>query len=495
MMKSKCLIILAMCLIINNLSAQKDSALVVEDNFLFEYKAKTKLGDYLLSSGEVVAINAFVNVFDRYILQADFAEISLQSIKDNIDYGFVWDNDKFSTNLFAHPYHGSLYFNSARSNGLNFWQSAPFSFCGSLMWEIAGEIEPPAINDLMATTMGGISLGEITFRLSNLILDDSSVGWERFFREFFSAAICPIKGLNRLLDKKAWRVNNQNYLYHDFDKLPVVLSLSVGTRYLADNGSILKGEYSPYLQLFVKYGEPYNLDNNAPYDYFTAQTTVELSSNQPIFSSVNVLGRLWGKNIVTNTSMKAQFGLFQNFNYYNSEPVIDNSSQVPYRISEAASVGSGFMYSFDSIGSLKRLEQRIFANIILLGGSISDYYHYIDRDYNMGSGYSFRVNTTVQMTNTNQFILNAEYYTIYTWKGYNNKNTEDINPLYLNAQGDKSVASLFVVNPLLRLHIKDNFSCDISLAYYLRKTDYKYHKDVVSNTFDFKLGLNYILDL
>ena len=27
------------------------------------------------------------------------------------------------------------------------------------MWEIAAEVEPPAINDLMATTLGGIALG------------------------------------------------------------------------------------------------------------------------------------------------------------------------------------------------------------------------------------------------------------------------------------------------------------------------------------------------
>ena len=65
---------------------------------------------------------------------------------------FCMDNDQFSTNLFAHPYHGNLYFNAARSNGLTFWESAPYAFAGSLMWEIAAEVEPPAINDLMATT-------------------------------------------------------------------------------------------------------------------------------------------------------------------------------------------------------------------------------------------------------------------------------------------------------------------------------------------------------
>ena len=102
-------------------------------------------------------------------MNEDFAKISLHSIKHNIQNGFVWDNDQFSTNLFAHPYHGGLYFNAARSNGMNFWQSIPYSFCGSLMWETTCEIEPPAINDLMATTMGGVCIGEVTHRISNLV--------------------------------------------------------------------------------------------------------------------------------------------------------------------------------------------------------------------------------------------------------------------------------------------------------------------------------------
>ena len=80
---------------------------------------------------EAFGINVFVQSFDRFILNEDFAKISFNSIKHNIKNGFVWDNDQFSTNLFAHPYHGGLYFNAARSNGMNFWESIPYSFCGS----------------------------------------------------------------------------------------------------------------------------------------------------------------------------------------------------------------------------------------------------------------------------------------------------------------------------------------------------------------------------
>ena len=72
-------------------------------------------------------MNMAVWTFDRFLMNEDFAKINGHTIKQNFKTGPVWDTDKFSTNLVAHPYHGSLYFNAARSNGLNFWQSIPFA--------------------------------------------------------------------------------------------------------------------------------------------------------------------------------------------------------------------------------------------------------------------------------------------------------------------------------------------------------------------------------
>ena len=73
------------------------------------------------AAAETFGMNVGVWAFDRYVMNEDFAKISIGSIRRNIKHGFVWDNDQFSTNLFAHPYHGNLYFNAARSNGLTFW--------------------------------------------------------------------------------------------------------------------------------------------------------------------------------------------------------------------------------------------------------------------------------------------------------------------------------------------------------------------------------------
>ena len=112
-----------------------------------------------LQAGTMVfGINMGVWAFDRYIRKADFAYINGRTIKDNLKHGFVWDNDAMGTNMFMHPYHGSLYFNSARSNGYNFWQSGLFAFGGSFMWEMFMENEYPSTNDIIATPIGGMAL-------------------------------------------------------------------------------------------------------------------------------------------------------------------------------------------------------------------------------------------------------------------------------------------------------------------------------------------------
>ena len=439
---------------------------------------------------ETVGLNVGVWAFDRYVMNEDFAKISFKSIRHNIKNGFVWDNDQFSTNLFAHPYHGNLYFNAARSNGLNFWESVPYAFGGSLMWELVAEVEPPAINDLLATTFGGIALGEMTHRLSGLVLDDSKRGFPRFAREFLGTLICPVRGLNRMISGDMWKVKHSYYKYHDYDRLPVNFSVGVGTRYLADDNHLFKGECNPYVDFRLQYGDAFN-GENAPYDYFTARTSISLSKNQPLINQINLLGKLWGSSLSTSTGMDVLFGIFQHFNYYDSEEVIDGSGRIPYKISETTSFGPGIIYKFPKMNSMVNFEQRFFLSGILLGGSLTDYYHVIDRNYNMGSGYSVKNNTILDFDKYGLFALNVSLYQIFSWKGYDHDQLDTINPLYLNAQGDKGNALLAIVNPIIELNLNSKFKVNLEMSYYLRKTHYACHDDIESKTFETRIGLLY----
>lgn len=140
--------------------------------------------NFLRATGEVIGMNIGLWAFDRYALKGHYAYISFETIKENFKHGFEWDNDHLNTNMFAHPYNGSLFFNAGRSNGFNFWQSELFAIGGSAMWELFMECEYPSTNDIIATPIGGAALGEVFYRTSDMILDDRSSGCERVGREF-----------------------------------------------------------------------------------------------------------------------------------------------------------------------------------------------------------------------------------------------------------------------------------------------------------------------
>lgn len=470
---------------------EKRAALVFADSTMAQPIRKR----YWQAAAEVTAINAGVQLFDRYVLNSDFAQTTLRTLKRNFTDGMVWDNDFFTTNMFAHPYHGNLYFNAARTNGLSFWESAGYALGGSLMWEFLGETEPPAINDVIATSMGGMAIGEMTHRLSLTMLDDRDHGFLRFLREAAATIINPIQGLHRIISGDAWRVRSNHYRYHDYNAFPVDISLSLGWRYLADDGALFRGVHAPYMNMTLAYGTPVDGErHNTPYDFFDVDLTMGVGGGQPFVNSIQIMGRLWSTPILDKKDMAGEFGFYQHFNYYDAKPIEDGSELTPYRISEAAGFGPGFILSLPQTAALSRLEQRVFLSGILLGGTKSDYFNVIERDYNMGSGFSIKSKTLLEFGRFGRFTLNAKYFRLYTWKGYNQedvengfKNIEDLH--YLNVQGDRSSAALLVINPVMEFHLARQWSITMSGAYYSRYTFYKYYDTVHANTFETKVGL------
>lgn len=90
------------------------------------------------AGAETVGFNIGLWAFDRYVLKGHYAYISWNTIKENFRHGFEWDDDHLHTNMFDHPYNGSIFFNAGRSNGFNFWQSELFAIgaalCGRCLW-------------------------------------------------------------------------------------------------------------------------------------------------------------------------------------------------------------------------------------------------------------------------------------------------------------------------------------------------------------------------
>lgn len=441
---------------------------------------------------EVLGANAGVWAYNRYQRKVDFAKISLHSISENIKRGFVWDNDIFSSNMLHHPYHGSLNFSAARSNGLNFWESASYSFVGSLAWEICSETTPPSINDLLTTSFAGTALGEVSYRLSSLVLDDSKYGTNRFFREFLGTVISPVRGFNRLITGDAWKVKHKYYKYHDYEKLPVKFFITLGDRYMADDNKVFKENNNAYAEFKIIYGDPFLNNTNKPYDYFKFNAIVNLGGTQPLISSVNLNAKLFGKYLEPLPGHKAFIGLFQHFDYYDSGIVIKGSKSIPFKIAEAAAFGLGIIYMLPATKNVT-IRHSSYLNAVLLGASLTDYYR-LGRNYNLGSGLSVKSHTSIDFGKYGNFELNIQDYHFFTWRGYNDKDlTSKTNSpyLYLNTQGDKSNVQLIIINPIIGNNITSRIYTSLGLYYYLRNTSYAYMQDVFSRTFEVRLGLRY----
>ena len=342
MRMKKCMLIGLICLLSSQWMwgqhfPQMDARNYVSDTALFIPRRPW------LAASEVFGMNMAVWTFDRFLMNEDFAKINGHTIKQNFKTGPVWDTDKFSTNLVAHPYHGSLYFNAARSNGLNFWQSIPFAAGGSLMWEFFMETERPSINDMLATSFGGIELGEITYRLSDLFIDNRSHGAERVGREILSGLISPMRAINRIITGEAWRHSSSKGRV--YTSVPVNFIVGVGPRFLAEQEGSKHGTTSMHVSFRLDYGDPFNDDFYSPYEWFQLKAGFDFFSSQPLISQVNAVGAIWGKQVWSKGPRSLAAGIFQHFDYYDSE-LKSNSSQTvaPYRISEAAAVGGGLIY-------------------------------------------------------------------------------------------------------------------------------------------------------
>lgn len=446
------------------------------------------LEDYRLhrpwcAAAQTFAINAGVWAFDRFVMEEDFSRVTPKSISRNLHHGLVWDNDQFSTNLFAHPYHGSLYFNAARCNGMNFWQSFPYTLGGSLMWELAGEVEPPAINDLLATAIGGTALGELTHRMSALVLNDADRGTTRVLREVVGALISPVRAVNRMLTGEMWQVAP----YHSFHTIPLDFRFSAGVRYLVDDGYLIGGEYNPYVRFFLRYGNLYQ-GSSVPYENFAFDVMFGLSSNQPLIGSIGLTGNLWSTSL--DDDGEIVFGLYQFFRYYDSKEVVSGSGLIPYKISETASAGPGFRCRFTDVGAWRSIEQQCYLSGILLGGTLTDHYHVMDRNYNMGSGYSLKSCTRLDW-GWGSCSFDFQHFRLFTWKGYEPEQLEQSNLLYLDAQGDEGDVAFTIIRPSFRVRLLGGLQLSMEAACFFRDTHYRYHHNVCTKTLELNFSLCY----
>ncbi len=273
---------------------------------------------------ELVALQVIPNAFSQITKNAEWAEVSFKSWGDNLTLPWQWDNNAFLNNQFSHPFHGSTYFNAARTNGYNFWQSAPWSFVGSLTWELFGEVWAPAPNDLLNTTLGGITLGEMLYRVSSLTLKNESRGFDRVVREVAAGLMNPVRGFNRVVRGEAWKVSRTP---PDWRPSSIFGSVDAGYRRFAGSDN-LAGEGAldqAYLSAELLYGNPARDLSKSPFSYFRVQGALASNNGDTRLTELVVRGGLAAKPMGSDSG-SGQLALLMTYDYI-SNPAISFGAQ------------------------------------------------------------------------------------------------------------------------------------------------------------------------
>lgn len=430
------------------------------------------------ASAEVVGMNIGLWAFDRYVQKGEFAYISWETIKENFRHGFEWDNDHLSTNMFAHPYNGSIFYNAGRSNGYNYWQSSLFAIGGSAMWEMFMEKEYPSTNDIIATPIGGAAIGEVLYRTSDLMIDDRSTGAERFGRELAAFIISPMRGFTRVVTGRAWQRRPTSG--KRFGIPPVRMSFSLGTRILFFRNEKDFTRAGLTARINIEYGEKFEEKTNHPFDYFTFLLDLDVIKTQPLLSRLEIQGRLLGRELLDTKNSNISLGLYQHFDYFDSDTISSyvnklalNACLVPYKFGTPASIGGGALGQYRYNG-LWQIDGYAHVNAIVLGGILSDFYRNYHRNYNWGMGFSLKGGF--------KFIYpkwrltagaDARFYRLYSMKGYKLSPQEYPEITEPNVQGDASNASFFNLSGNINYMIWPHVYATVVLDWYRRYTHYR----------------------
>ncbi len=431
--------------------------------------------------GEVVLANGVVNLFDRFVLNEPFSRTSFSSISTNLKSGFTWDNDKFLQNQIGHPCQGTFYHNAARCNGMNFWQSLPYTLGGSLLWEIAGEKERPSVNDMITTTVGGTGLGEVTYRLAGRIIREQERGPRRVVREVSAALINPMNGFHRLVTGRAWKVSTDSRMRtasesEDDSDGP---RLMVGGRYVAAADAFHDARLHSFFAFSIDYGQAADGEcHDTPYDFFSGEAALTFGGGQPPVSHLQITGRLCSTPIADNKLVLGELGLYQYLGYEDSR-LNDSTHVSPFPYSEMASVGPGLTFVFPRLTSSLSAEQRFFAKGIALGGSKSDYFDTGERDYNYGSGYGAAMMSRLAWYHVAMLQLDVNYLHLFTWNAHLGDN--------------RSNTRLLSVGLRARAYLSRLLSLQVGASHISRHSYYHQHPSHRASCYELKAALQYAL--
>jgi hypothetical protein len=357
-----------------------------------------------LAFTEVFGSNLALFSINRYARRAEYANISSQSIRNNLQAAWVWDQDEFSVNQLGHPYQGSYYYIAGRSNNMGFWPSLALTASGSVFWEVFMETETPSRNDLVITTVGGATLGEMLHRLYTAADSaDLPVKW----------IISPLDGINGLINGRA--LERQGY--HGLNRDETAFTNGMGFfRNSMDKdrpGGVNVFGPQIYSEGTIVYGNPYGLRSAIPFESFEQRIRFSLASGPAYAVDYFSDGFLWAGPLREDAGHASTIGLVLHYDFIFGSLVNFSSN----------ALGLGYKTRWQ-ISGRTRLVMKFHAFWIILSGS--EYVHvwygnvpYREageehRNYDFGTGAGIKWHTAVRFDPRFTLSFNAVLYGIRT---------------------------------------------------------------------------------
>lgn len=326
--------------------------------------------------GGMVAGNAGVWAFNRFIMNEDWARVGPRSWKRNWDLGFEFDDNQFLMNQFAHPYHGSLYFNAGRAQGFTFWESAPLAIVGSLMWEYMAETYRPSLNDFFNTSLGGIALGEVTHTLAGLVRDNSATGAGRVGRELGAGVLDPVGFFTRVIRGEAFRAGP-----HPAGRQPELLHTTgqAGLARIANVGRLREAETVSYVVVELRHGDSFEQPYRRPWDSFVIRTELRSGSRVDL-AALQARGRLFSTELGRVVGSRHLLEVTQDYDYLRNAAYIYGAQSVALSWRSRVGEAGGAEFHTD-----------LSTRAIILGAVNSDYVDATGREYDYGPGFGFGI--------------------------------------------------------------------------------------------------------
>jgi hypothetical protein len=321
----------------------------------------------LLPLLEVLLFNAAFVLSNRVFVAEPWTEVSASSIARNLAGPWQFDHSGFEVNFLGHPLHGAQAFMAARSAGFDFYPSIFSSGLSSLLWELAGEAEPPAINDFVNHTLGGALLGETLHRAA--FVAERAPQWPEWLRRALSVLLDPWGNLNRL-------ILGQRLDESELSGAPALGQLSLGLRTLVRLESSRThppstvGRFELHLAGKLKSGTPGERPRR-PFDLF--EVSGELAVGARPWAALFVTGLLEGVAFQSQGKVVGTFGLAGNYDFSN-RPAL--------RVS-AISTGPGLWLTWKPLDTVQ-VSASGGVSLAILGGA--GVVPEGERDYHLGPG-------------------------------------------------------------------------------------------------------------